>query len=98
MTTVKFPLSIYVISYIPMESSEIKEIIENSLRKIIRNFCLHVKYCYFFNFNVAKLILPYYNILNMHNNKKHGRKTFQNCGDWLSAYIISWIFGECFVY
>ena len=34
----------------------------------------------------------------MHNNKKDGRKTFQNCGDWLSAYIISWIFGECFVY
>jgi hypothetical protein len=30
----------------------------------------------------------------MHNNKKHGQKTFQNCGDWLSAYIISWIFGE----
>ena len=33
--------------------------------------------------------------MHKYNNQKHGRKTFQNCGDWLSAYIISWIFGEC---
>ena len=33
MTTVKFPLSIYVISYIPMKSSEIKEINENSFEE-----------------------------------------------------------------
>jgi hypothetical protein len=33
MTIVKFPLSIYVISYIPMKCSEIKEIIENSIEE-----------------------------------------------------------------
>ena len=27
----------------------------------------------------------------MHNNQKHGQKTFQNCGDWLSAYIINYL-------
>jgi hypothetical protein len=57
-------------------------------KEFIRNFCLHVKYCYFFNFNVAKLV-PYYNILKMHNNKKYGRKTFQSCGDWPSALLLT---------
>jgi hypothetical protein len=59
------------------------EIIENSFeenetfKEFIRNFCLHVKDCYFSILTVAKIY--YYNIICL--IKKHGPKT--------SGYLVS---------